>query len=444
MSLLPLPPPPDNEFTQPSFLDDPKKRSSGAWRRGFDISFRFTCVLVAFASVAILLTLLTTISTQGYLGLSHDSRTVGEAIRNAPVKVRPNQKPIEKNLIKNASTFVLNGPSPSAPWDSGIYPSIWGTVWLVCVCGLLAIPIGIGTAILLEEFKPKTAIARWLHGFVQLNISNLAGVPSVVYGLLGLTAFVHVFGLFGTTMEPKVEIGAQHFDQFVALDNRSTLLVFVDSKEADPTVAKEGLAAISGKGFAVKMRVLPRGGKKPTDKNALALTVREGARPGRDSQKSWYYLKLPFGYSVLSGGLTLMLVILPVIIIASQEALRAVPDSLREGCLGLGATKWQTVWNVTLPAAVPGIMTGAILAMSRAIGEAAPLLIVVAAVVRHPPHNLMDECFALPLQIHDWSTSAYGEFKNLAACAIVVLLVLLMTVNTIAIIIRQRFSKPLS
>lgn len=444
MSVLPAPEPFDNDSEQPDFLSDPAKRASGAWRRGFDVSFRIACVLVAFASVAILLTLLVTISAQGYLGLSHDSRTFGEAMRGQEQKVRPNQKPIEKNLVTNAFSFVRNGPSPSAPWDSGIYPSILGTVWLVCVCGLLAIPIGIGTAILLEEFKPKTAIARWLHGFVQLNISNLAGVPSVVYGLLGLTAFVHVFGLFGTTMEPKVEIGAHYFDQFVALDNGSTLLVPVASKDAAVTTPKEGLAAVSGKGASVKMRVLPRGGTRPTDKKLLALTVREGANPGRYPEKSWYYLKLPFGYSVLSGGLTLMLVVLPVIIIASQEALRAVPDSLREGCLGLGATKWQTVWNVTLPAAVPGIMTGAILAMSRAIGEAAPLLIVVAAVVRNPPSNLMDECYALPLQIHEWATSAYGEFKNLAACAIVVLLALLLSFNTVAIIIRQRFSKPLS
>ncbi len=444
MSILPPPKPIDNDSAQPALLDDPTKRASGIWRRGFDISFRFACILVAFASVAILLTLLVTISMQAYMGITHDSRTVGEAMRNEKPKVRANQKPVEKSIPKNISTFIRNGPSPSAPWDSGIFPSIMGTVWLVCVCGLLAIPIGIGTAILLEEYKPKSTPARWLHGFVQLNISNLAGVPSVVYGLLGLTAFVHVFSLFGTTMEPRVEVGAQNFDQFVALDNRSTLLVPVDSKTSPPTVAEEGLAAVSGKGVAVKMRVMPRGGDKPKDENLLALTVREGARPGRYTEKSWYYLKLPFGYSVLSGGLTLMLVVLPVIIIASQEALRAVPDSLREGSHGLGATKWQTVWNVTLPAAVPGIMTGAILAMSRAIGEAAPLLIVVAAVVRNPPQNLMDECFALPLQIHEWSTSAYGEFKNLAACAIVVLLALLLSVNTIAIIIRQRFSKPLS
>lgn len=444
MSMLPPPLLENHDPPAPECLDDPKKRASGAWRRSLDIGFRYVCVFIAFASVAILITLLTTISIQGYLGLSHDPRNISEVLRNEEPKVRPNQKPIEKNLIKNAGKFLSSGPSPSEPWESGIYPSIIGTILLVSVCGLLAIPIGIGTAILLEEFKPKNAMARWLHGFVQLNISNLAGVPSVVYGLLGLTAFVHMFGLFGTIKEPHVEFGVTYFDQFVAMDRLSTVLVRVPNRSASPTELVNGMPAISGKGAAVHVHLLKSGEPKPSDKALLAISLKEGARPSRLPKKSWYYIRLPFGYSVLSGGLTLMLVVLPVIIIASQEALRAVPDSLREGCLGLGATKWQTVWNVTLPAAVPGIMTGAILSMSRAIGEAAPLLIVVAAVVREQPQNLMDECLALPLQIHDWANHAFGEFQNLAACAIVVLLVLLLSVNMVAIIIRQRFSKPMS
>jgi phosphate transport system permease protein len=448
MSYAPSTKPPNDSTKEPApfeLVDNPAKRSSGILRRGFDVTFRCACIAIAFTSVAILVILLVSISAQGYLGLSHDPRSVDEVMRGIPEpSARAGQKPIEKNLFKNLLSFLNNGPSPSSPWDSGILPSIMGTVWLVCVCGLFTIPIGIGTAILLEEFKPRTTVGLWLHGFVQLNISNLAGVPSVVYGLLGLTAFVHMFGLFGSTKDPMFEMGVRYFDQFIALDNKSTILIPVESLKSEPTQLREGMTALTGKGAQAKIRLLQTGAARPTDKNVLAITLRAAARPSRYPEKSWYYIKLPFGYSVLSGGLTLMLVVLPVIIIASQEAIRAVPDSLREGCLGMGATKWQTVWHVTLPAAVPGIMTGAILSMSRAIGEAAPLLIVVAAVVRNGPRNLMDECYALPLQIHEWATNAFGEFQNLAACAIVVLLTLLLTVNSIAIIIRQRFSKPLS
>lgn len=444
MSVLPLPPEPDPVPAPTHLLDNPAKRSSGIWRRSLDVAFRGVCIFVAFGSVAILITLLITISLQAYLGITHDSRTVAEAMRNEAPRQRAGEKQPESNVVQNAKSFLTNAPNPGNPWRSGIFPSIMGTMWLVIVCGLFTVPVGIGTAILLEEFKPKSAVGRWLLGFVQLNISNLAGVPSIVYGLLGLTAFVQMFGLFGTTMEPKVEIGVKYYDRFIAVNDMNMILVPVASKGAPPTAATPDMAAENAAGKPLKVQILPRDAEKPTDRKVARVTIREGAVPQRYAKPQWYYLKLPFGYSVLSGGLTLMLVVLPIIIIASQEALRAVPDSLREGCLGLGATPWQTVWNVTLPAAIPGIMTGAILSMSRAIGEAAPLLIVVAAVVRNSPKTLMDECFALPLQIHEWAMSAYGEFQNLAACAIVVLLALLLSFNAVAILIRQRFSRPLS
>jgi phosphate transport system permease protein len=157
------------------------------------------------------------------------------------------------------------------------------------------------------------------------------------------------------------------------------------------------------------------------------------------------HIRLPMGASVLAGGLTLMLVILPVVIIASQEALRAVPDSLRQGALALGASQWQMVRTMTLPSAIPGIMTGCILAMSRAIGEAAPILIIGGVTfVTFTPDNLMSGFAAMPLQVYDWLRQPDLEFQRVAASGIIVLMTVLLTFNALAIIIRQKLQKPLS
>ncbi len=252
------------------------------------------------------------------------------------------------------------------PAEAGILAPLWGSVWVCTICGLVALPLGIGTAIYLEEFARKGRFTR----IVQTNIMNLAGVPSIVYGILGLTAFARMFGAFGTS-------------------------------------AEDG-------GFAI------------------------------GNEESLLYFKLPFGSSVLAGGLTLMLVILPIVIIATQEALRSVPKSLRSGALALGATPWQTVWGITLPAAIPGIMTGAILAMSRAIGESAPLLVVGAVLfVLNAPENLMSDFAVLPLQIFNWAGRPQDEFHAIAASAIIVQLVALLAFNGIAVFIRQKLQKPL-
>jgi phosphate transport system permease protein len=195
-------------------------------------------------------------------------------------------------------------------------------------------------------------------------------VPSIVYGIIGLTAFARMFGVFGTGDDETLSLG-------------------------DPD------------GFL--------------------------------------YLMLPFGQSVLSGGLTLMLVILPVVIISSQEAFRAVPASLRQASLAMGATTWQTVWNITLPAALPTILTGTILAISRAIGEAAPLLVLgVPLFISNTPANLMDDFTVLPFQIFDWAKRPQADFQGLAAAAIVVLLVVLLSFNVVAVVIRQKLHRPLS
>ncbi|MFM7050952.1 MAG: PstA family ABC transporter permease, partial [Planctomycetota bacterium] len=251
------------------------------------------------------------------------------------------------------------------PSEAGILAPLMGSIWVCAICGLAALPLGIGTAIYLEEFAKRTRFTR----IVQTNIMNLAGVPSIVYGILGLTAFARMFGAFGTNVDEAIELG---------------------------------------------------------------------------NPESLWYIRLPFGSSVLAGGLTLMLVILPVVIISTQEALRAVPGSLRAGAFALGATRWQTVWGMTLPAAVPGIMTGAILAMSRAIGESAPLLVLGGLLlVFNTPENLMSDFAILPLQIFNWAGRPQEAFHAIAASAIIVQLVVLLAFNGVAVLIRQKLQKPL-
>ena len=305
-------------------------------RAMLDRAFARLCQFTSFTSIAVLLFLLGSIVWQGTTHLDAD---------------------------------FLTAPHSRFPAKAGIGPALWGTVWLCVACGIFALPIGIGTAVLLEEYQPKHPLLRKLHALIQLNITNLAGVPSIVYGIIGLTVFVQMFGLFGNIQEPMYQLGT------------------------------------------------------PAD---------------------WYYIRLPFGRGVLAGGLTLMLVILPIIIVATQEALRAVPDSLRESSLALGASRWQTVSRVSLPAALPGTMTGAILAMSRAIGEAAPILVVCGIVyITFTPEHMMDSFTAMPLQIFDWAGRPQAPYHKVAASGIIVLLCVLLTFNSIAVYVRNRFHQPL-
>ncbi|MEK4028806.1 phosphate ABC transporter permease PstA [Pseudobacillus sp. FSL P4-0506] len=223
------------------------------------------------------------------------------------------------------------------PEQAGIKAALIGTVWMMAVVVPVSLLLGVGTAIYLEEYASKNRLTR----FIQMNISNLAGVPSVVFGLLGLTIFVRI---------------------------------------------------------------------------------------------------LFFGNSVLAAGLTMSLLILPVIIVASQEAIRAVPKELREASYGLGATKWQTILRVVLPSAIAGILTGSILAFSRAIGETAPLVVIgIPAFVAFLPKNVFDQFTALPMQIYNWTSRPQEEFHFLAAAGIIVLLVILILMNSIAVWIRNRY-----
>ncbi len=243
----------------------------------------------------------------------------------------------------------------SSPITAGLRTALLGSLWIVAITVLFAFPIGVGAAIYLEEYAKPTRINR----LIETNIRNLAGVPSIIYGMLGLAVFVRVLG----------EI-------------------------------------TSGAVFGV------------TDTN---------------------------GRTVLSAGLTMALLILPVIIINSQEAIRAVPRSIREGSYGVGATQWQTIWNQVLPAAIPGILTGVILSMSRAVGETAPLIVVGASTfIGFDPSGPFSKFTVVPIQIYQWTSRPELEFKNTAAAAIIVLLVLLLLLNGTAIFLRQRFSRRLA
>lgn len=225
------------------------------------------------------------------------------------------------------------------PEKAGIKLALVGSLWLIGLTTLFAVPVGIATAIYLEEYAKKNR----LRSVIQLNISNLAGVPSVVYGILGLGLFVRA----------------------MSLDR-----------------------------------------------------------------------------SVLAGALTLSLVVLPIIILASQEALRSVPGSIRSASYALGATRWQTIWRQVLPAATPAIMTGVILALSRAIGEAAPLLVVGAVgTATFLPSSIHDEFSALPIQIFNWSSRPQREFHDAAGSGIIVLMIMLICMNAVAVFVRYRFSK---
>ncbi len=231
-------------------------------------------------------------------------------------------------------SFLTSFPSVLFPERAGIKSALWGTLWLTAITVTVSVPVGVAAAIYLEEFARVGRLRR----FIQVNINNLAGVPSIVYGILGLTMFVR-----------------------------------------------------------------------------------------------WMHL----GRSVLAGGLTLALLVLPVVIIASREALCAVPKSIRLAAYALGATRWQTVRSHVLPAALPGIMTGVILALSRAIGEAAPLIILGALTyVAFVPAGPMDDFTALPLQIYDWIDRPQPEFHHLAAAGIIALLGILLPMNALAIGVR--------
>ena len=235
-------------------------------------------------------------------------------------------------------TFLTNIASRNAD-EAGVYHALMGTIWVIVLTAALALPIGVAAAIYLEEYGTRSRVAR----FIELNIANLAAVPSIIYGLLGLGLFVRLMGM---------------------------------------------------------------------------------------------------GQSVMAGASTLALLALPVVILSTREALRTVPNTIREGSYALGATKWQTIWYQVLPMALPGVLTGLILALSRAIGETAPLITIGALTyIPFAPDTVWSKFTVLPIQIFNWVSRPQAEFKTNAAAGILVLLALLLTMNAIAVIVRDRHQR---
>ncbi|HEX4914700.1 MAG TPA: phosphate ABC transporter permease PstA [Vicinamibacterales bacterium] len=235
-------------------------------------------------------------------------------------------------------TFLTTFPSRNAE-EAGVFHALMGSIWVIGLTAALALPIGVAAAIYLEEYGSRSRAAR----FIELNISNLAAVPSIIYGLLGLGLFVRLMGM---------------------------------------------------------------------------------------------------GQSVFAGAATLALLALPVVILSTREALRTVPSSIREGSYALGATKWQTIWNQVLPMALPGVLTGLILALSRAIGETAPLITIGALTyIPFAPDSIWSKFTVLPIQIFNWVSRPQVDFHTNAAAAILVLLALLLSMNAIAIVVRDRYQR---
>jgi phosphate transport system permease protein len=286
----------------------PVRHSLTARREGrvAEVVFRWVCTFATWAPLAILVWLLSDVVATGVGRLDWD--------------------------------FLTAAPSRVAG-RAGIYPALMGSLWLIVLTAAISLPIGVGAAVYLEEYGRRSRLAT----VIEIAIANLAGVPSIIYGMLGLGLFVR----------------------------------------------------------------------------GLAL-----------------------GETVLAGALTMAILVLPVVIMSSREALRTVKDALREAALGLGATRWQTIRHVVLPMAMPGILTGAILAVSRAIGETAPLVLVGAvAYIAFAPDGLDAEYTALPMQIFNWTSMPQREFLVNAAAGIVVLMATLLVLNSIAIVLRNRYQR---
>jgi len=278
-----------------------------------------------------------------------------QAIQSRVTRLYPEARLVFRSWL---TPEFLTRPQSSRPEFAGVRTAVLGSLWVVAITIAFAFPIGVGTAIYLEEYaKGKDT---WINRLIQTNINNLAGVPSIIYGILGLAIFVRALA--------------------------------------------------------------------PLTSGAVFGLVPEGTTAN--------------GRTILSAGLTLGLLILPIIIINAQEAIRAVPNSLRLASYGLGATQWQTIWHHVLPSAMPGILTGTILAMSRAIGETAPLIVVGASTfITVDPSGPFSKFTTLPIQIYQWTARPQDVFRHLAAAAIIVLLAMLLALNATAILLRNRYAK---
>ncbi len=370
----------------------------------------------------------------------------------------------------------LTTPMSSVPALAGVRTALIGSAGLMIVVVLVALPIGVGAAIYLEEYAH--------HGFVnriiETNVRNLAGVPSIIYGMLGLAIFVRALAPFSSglifhinfdvpTVESVVERiapivdGALHYEngairsEHPALDKATAArLVDVFLRYGTPGLTMQGNSSVTemadslADALDMVVDVVATRASEPHDIEARGETWRFAARDGDISDETFDALMSslvrinsfsPNGRTLVSAGLTLVLLILPIIIINAQEAIRAVPYTIREASYGLGATRWQTIWRSVLPAALPGIMTGTILSVSRAVGETAPLIVVGAATfLLTDPTSPFSQFTAMPIQIFQWTARPQGQFADIAAAAIIVLLALMLSLNAVAIVLRNRYS----
>ncbi|MEL7234104.1 MAG: PstA family ABC transporter permease [Chloroflexota bacterium] len=344
----------------------------------------------------------------------------------------------------NQSFLTARGRN-SIPAQASLRTAILGSVWVMIITMLTAFPLGVGAAIYLEEY----ANDNWLNRIIETNIRNLAGVPSIIYGILGLAIFVRalapitsgqVFGFGGgtggsiaATLITAIVIGALVTGgllfSFSRQDAETRKSLSAEDRQKVEAEFRNRALTLAPVLFLVSFPLI-------FVITAIVLNT-FGSGDGTGETLN--------GRTVLSAGLTLALLILPVIIINSQEAVRSVSSAIREASYGLGATKWQTIWRQILPIAVPGILTGSILAFSRAVGETAPLIVVGAATaINADPTNPFMVFTVIPIQIYDWTSRPQDQFRDIAAAAIIVLLFLLITLNTTAIILRNRFQKRLA
>ena len=374
------------------------------------------------------------------------------------------------------SQFITS-PMSSVPALAGVRTALIGSAGLMAVVILVALPIGMGAAIYLEEYTNDGLVSR----LIETNVRNLAGVPSIIYGMLGLAVFVRALAPFSSGLVFHVNVDAPTVDTVVS----RIAPVFDDQIRFDGEQIHSGSDLIDAPAARRLVDVFLHYGTPSltmhggsdvydmADSLADALNATVDAAPSSadgdydiEIRGGYYRFDVaddadmpdavydqlmsslvrinsfaPNGRTLVSAGLTLALLILPIIIINAQEAIRAVPEAIREASYGLGATRWQTIWRQILPAALPGIMTGTILSVSRAVGETAPLIVVGAATfLLTDPASPFSQFTAMPIQIYQWTARPQGQFGDIAAAAIIVLLALMLTLNAAAIILRSRYS----
>lgn len=373
------------------------------------------------------------------------------------------------------SDFITT-PMSSVPALAGIRTALIGSLGLMVVVILVALPVGVGAAIYLEEYATDSFINR----LIETNVRNLAGVPSIIYGMLGLAIFVRALAPFTSGLifnynfdVPSVEqvvtrIAPVFDDQLEFIDGE-----VVNNSELDDVTIRQvidtylfyGSPSLSMQGNS-NIKDLTDSLANDLKTGVDVVNVRSAEDSDIEIRGTFYRFDIadgattsdemfdelmaglvrinsfaPNGRTLVSAGLTLVLLILPIIIINAQEAIRAVPWAIREASYGLGATRWQTIWNQVLPAAIPGIMTGTILSVSRAVGETAPLIVVGASTfLLTDPVSPFAQFTAMPIQIFQWTARPQGQFADIAAAAIIVLLTLMLTLNAVAIFLRNRYS----